>query len=84
MNAKENPSWGFDWIQGALANVGYLLSEAVVCAPRRRPGRAVQFNIAYEFTPAENPLAYCSFRESTLEVCYKQAAPMRLGEPTYR
>ena len=28
--AKENPSWGFDRIQGALANVGYHISDTTV------------------------------------------------------
>ncbi len=28
--AKENPSWGFDRIQGALANVGYFISDTTV------------------------------------------------------
>ncbi len=28
--AKENPSWGFDRIQGALANVGYQISDTTV------------------------------------------------------
>ena len=28
--AKENPTWGFDWIQGALANVGYHISDTTV------------------------------------------------------
>jgi transposase InsO family protein len=28
--AKENPSWGFDRIQGALANVGYSISDTTV------------------------------------------------------
>ncbi len=28
--AKENPTWGFDLIQGALANVGYHISDTTV------------------------------------------------------
>ncbi|MEQ8785146.1 MAG: hypothetical protein RIC55_02570 [Pirellulaceae bacterium] len=28
--ARENPSWGFDRIQGALANVGYRISDTTV------------------------------------------------------
>jgi len=28
--AKENPSWGYDRIQGALANVGYSISDTTV------------------------------------------------------
>ncbi len=28
--AKENPSWGYDRIQGALANVGYHISDSTV------------------------------------------------------
>ena len=28
--AKENPSWGYDRIQGALANVGYQISDTTV------------------------------------------------------
>ena len=28
--AKENPSWGYDRIQGALANVGYHISDTTV------------------------------------------------------
>ena len=28
--AKENPSWGFDKIQGALANVGYHISDTTI------------------------------------------------------
>ena len=28
--AKENPSWGYDRIQGALANVGYRISDTTV------------------------------------------------------
>ena len=28
--AKENPSWGYDRIQGALANVGYHISDQTV------------------------------------------------------
>ena len=28
--AKENPTWGFDKIQGALANVGYHISDTTV------------------------------------------------------
>jgi putative transposase len=28
--ARENPTWGFDRIQGALANVGYPISDATV------------------------------------------------------
>jgi len=28
--AKENPSWGYDRIQGALANVGYPISDTTV------------------------------------------------------
>jgi putative transposase len=28
--AKENPSWGYDRIVGALANLGYLLSDQTV------------------------------------------------------
>jgi hypothetical protein len=28
--AKENPSWGYDWIVGALANLGHKLSDQTV------------------------------------------------------
>jgi len=28
--AKENPTWGYDRIQGALANVGYHISDSTV------------------------------------------------------
>ena len=28
--AKENPTWGFDRIQGALANVGYHISDTPI------------------------------------------------------
>ena len=28
--AKENPDWGYDRIQGALANVGYHISDSTV------------------------------------------------------
>ena len=28
--AKENPTWGYDSIQGALANVGYRISDTTV------------------------------------------------------
>ena len=28
--AKENPTWGYDRIQGALANVGHEITDATV------------------------------------------------------
>ncbi len=28
--ARENPSWGYDRIQGALANLGHMISEQTV------------------------------------------------------
>jgi hypothetical protein len=28
--AKENPTWGYDRIQGALSNVGYVISDSTV------------------------------------------------------
>ena len=28
--ARENPTWGYDRIQGALANVGYRISDTTV------------------------------------------------------
>src|SRR5260370_27684997 len=36
--AKENPSWGYDRIVGALANLGYLLSDLTVGNILRRHG----------------------------------------------
>jgi putative transposase len=36
--AKENPSWGYDRIVGALANLGYLLSDQTVGNILRRHG----------------------------------------------
>jgi putative transposase len=36
--AKENPSWGYDRIVGALANLGYLLSDQTVGDILRRHG----------------------------------------------
>jgi hypothetical protein len=28
--AKENPGWGYDWIVGAMANLGHRLSDQTV------------------------------------------------------
>jgi len=28
--ARENPSWGYDWIQGALANIGHDISDQTI------------------------------------------------------
>jgi len=36
--AKENPSWGYDRIVGALANLGFLLSDQTVGNILRRHG----------------------------------------------
>jgi hypothetical protein len=36
--AKENPSWGYDRIVGALANLGYRLSDQTVGNILRRRG----------------------------------------------
>jgi len=36
--AKENPSWGYDRIVGALANLGYRLSDQTVGKLLRRHG----------------------------------------------
>ena len=36
--AKENPSWGYDRIVGALANLGYRLSDQTVGNLLRRHG----------------------------------------------
>jgi putative transposase len=36
--AKENPGWGYDRIVGALANLGYLLSDQTVGNILRRHG----------------------------------------------
>ena len=36
--AKENPSWGYDCIVGALANLGFLLSHQTVGNILRRHG----------------------------------------------
>jgi hypothetical protein len=36
--AKENPSWGYDRIVGALANLGFLLSDQTVGNILRRQG----------------------------------------------
>ena len=30
--ARENPGWGYDCIQGALANVGYQISDSTVAS----------------------------------------------------
>jgi putative transposase len=38
--AKENPSWGYDRIVGALANLGFLLSDQTVGNILRRHGLA--------------------------------------------
>ncbi len=27
---RENPTWGYDRIQGALANVGYVISDTTI------------------------------------------------------
>jgi hypothetical protein len=37
--AKENPGWGYDRIVGALANLGFLLSDQTVGNILRRHGR---------------------------------------------
>jgi putative transposase len=36
--AKENPTWGYDRIQGALSNVGYLISDSTVANVLRKNG----------------------------------------------
>jgi hypothetical protein len=36
--AKENPGWGYDRIVGALANLGFLLSDQTVGNILRRHG----------------------------------------------
>jgi len=36
--AKENRSWGYDWIVGALANLGYHVSDQTVGNVLRRHG----------------------------------------------
>jgi hypothetical protein len=45
--ARENPTWGYDRIQGALANVGYGI--------RLFPIPAMRYSIATEATPASSP-----------------------------
>ncbi len=46
--AKENPGWGYDRIVGALANLGYLLSDQTVGNILRRHGLYVLFFIHLE------------------------------------
>ena len=36
--ARENPSWGYDRLQGALANLGYLISTSTVANILKRHG----------------------------------------------
>ena len=36
--AKDNPTWGYDRIQGALANVGYRISDTTVGNVLRQHG----------------------------------------------
>jgi hypothetical protein len=56
--AKENPSWGYDRIVGALANLGFLLSDQTVGNILRRHGfspapkrkQAVFWKNPYPFT----------------------------------
>ena len=36
--ARENPTWGYDGIQGALANVGYHISDTTVANVLKQHG----------------------------------------------
>jgi putative transposase len=41
--AKENPGWGYDRIVGALANLGYLLSDQTVGSPAPKRKQAISW-----------------------------------------
>ena len=56
--AKENPSWGYDRIVGALANLGYRLSDQTVGNILRRHGLSRQEGTR-EQCGVENDWAAC-------------------------
>jgi hypothetical protein len=68
--AKENPSWGYDRIVGALANLGHRLSDQTV-------GNA---SVAMAFLPRRS--ASKPFRGKTLSVVRKNYAQPRFATPT--